>query len=65
MFIVAAEIYFFGAIAYVIMASGEKQWWADGVANDCTSCNRKHRSTSSSSSNVKNGSGAGRRKNSN
>ena len=21
----------FGAIAYLLLASGEKQWWADGV----------------------------------
>ncbi|XP_065897720.1 sialin-like isoform X2 [Dysidea avara] len=30
-FIIAAEIYVFGAIAYLLLASGEKQWWADGV----------------------------------
>jgi len=30
-FIIAAEIYVFGAIAYLILGSGEKQWWADGV----------------------------------
>ena len=30
MFIIAAEIYIFGAIAYLILASGEKQPWADG-----------------------------------
>ena len=29
-FIIAAEIYIFGAIAYLILASGEKQPWADG-----------------------------------
>ena len=31
MFIIAAEIYVFGAIAYLLLGSGEKQWWADGV----------------------------------
>ena len=30
-FIVAAEIYVFGAIIYGILARGDKQWWADGV----------------------------------
>ncbi|XP_065897733.1 sialin-like [Dysidea avara] len=30
-FIIAAEIYVFGAIAYLLLGSGEKQWWADGV----------------------------------
>ena len=28
----------FGAIAYLILASGEKQWWADGVE----STSKKH-----------------------
>lgn len=27
---VAAEIYLFGAIAYIILGSGEKQPWANG-----------------------------------
>ena len=31
MFIISAEVYVFGAIVYLILASGEKQWWADGV----------------------------------
>ncbi|XP_065897724.1 sialin-like [Dysidea avara] len=30
-FIIAAEIYAFGALAYLLLGSGEKQWWADGV----------------------------------
>jgi len=30
-FIIAAEIYVFGAIAYLLLGSGKKQWWADGV----------------------------------
>ena len=30
-FIISAEVYVFGAIVYLILASGEKQWWADGV----------------------------------
>ena len=30
-FIIAAEIYFFGAAVYLILADGKKQWWADGV----------------------------------
>ena len=29
-FIIAAEVYTFGAIAYVILGSGKKQSWADG-----------------------------------
>ena len=29
-FVIAAEVYIFGAIAYLILASGEKQPWADG-----------------------------------
>ena len=31
MFIIAAEIYVFGALAYLLLGNGEKQWWADGV----------------------------------
>ncbi len=30
MFIVAAEVYVFGAILYVILAEGKRQWWAGG-----------------------------------
>ena len=30
-FIVAAEVYFFGALIYLILADGKKQWWADGI----------------------------------
>ena len=30
-FILAAEIYLFGGAIYLILADGEKQWWADGV----------------------------------
>ena len=29
-FIIAAEIYVFGALVFLILASGEKQPWADG-----------------------------------
>ncbi|XP_065897726.1 sialin-like isoform X2 [Dysidea avara] len=32
-FIIAAQIYVFGALAYLLLGSGEKQWWADGVAH--------------------------------
>ena len=31
MFIIAAEVYLFGACIYVILAEGKEQWWADGV----------------------------------
>ena len=30
MFIIAAEIYVFGALVFLILGSGEKQPWADG-----------------------------------
>ena len=30
-FIIAAEVYIFGALVYLILAEGTKQWWADGV----------------------------------
>lgn len=30
MFIIAAEVYLFGAAIYAILGSGKKQWWADG-----------------------------------
>ncbi|XP_065897728.1 sialin-like [Dysidea avara] len=30
-FIIAAEVYVFGTIIYLLLGSGEKQWWADGV----------------------------------
>ena len=30
-FIISAEVYIFGAIIFLILANGEKQWWADGV----------------------------------
>ena len=30
-FILAAEIYVFGALVYVILGRGDKQWWAEGV----------------------------------
>lgn len=33
-FILAAEIYVFGAFIYLILASGEKQWWANGISNN-------------------------------
>ena len=29
-FIIAAEIYVFGAVVYLLLASGKKQPWADG-----------------------------------
>ena len=29
-FIIAAEIYAFGAVVYLLLASGKKQPWADG-----------------------------------
>ena len=31
-FMISAEIYVFGIIIYNLLASGEKQYWADGVA---------------------------------
>ena len=31
-FIIAAEVYSFGAIAYIILGSGKKQPWADGYS---------------------------------
>ena len=33
MFIIAAEIYIFGALVYIILGSGKKQPWADGPAD--------------------------------
>ena len=42
-FIITAEIYVFGALVFLILASGEKQPWADGP-QECT----KERSTKSS-----------------
>ena len=32
-FIIAAEVYIFGALVYLILAEGTKQWWADGTKN--------------------------------
>ena len=32
-FIICAEIYIFGGVTYLLLASGNKQWWADGVKN--------------------------------
>jgi len=32
-FIIAAEIYIFGALVYIILGSGKKQPWADGPAD--------------------------------
>ncbi len=29
-FIIAAEVYLFGAAIYAILGDGKKQWWADG-----------------------------------
>ena len=29
-FIISAELYAFGAIAYLLLGSGQKQYWADG-----------------------------------
>ena len=34
-FLICAEVYVFGAIIYLILARGEKQWWADGVEGKC------------------------------
>lgn len=43
-FLISAEMYVFGAIIYLILASGKKQWWADGVAGGCTtSCREQSR----------------------
>lgn len=30
-FLIAAELYLFGACIYIILADGKKQWWADGL----------------------------------
>lgn len=29
-FLLAAEVYLFGAAIYAILGDGKKQWWADG-----------------------------------
>ncbi len=34
MFIIAAEVYVFGAIVYIILGKGERQWWAGGERKD-------------------------------
>ena len=34
MFIIAAEIYVFGAAVFVILGKGERQWWAGGSRGD-------------------------------
>jgi ACS family sodium-dependent inorganic phosphate cotransporter-like MFS transporter 5 len=36
-FFLSAEIYVFGALIFLILASGEKQWWADGPPTDSES----------------------------
>ena len=33
-FIIAAEVYVFGAIVYLLLGSGKKQSWADGYDHD-------------------------------
>lgn len=33
-FIIAAEIYVFGAVVYLLLGSGKKQPWADGYNHD-------------------------------
>ena len=30
-FTIAAEVYLFGALIYLILADSKKQWWADGT----------------------------------
>ena len=30
-FFISAEIYVFGIITYVLLGSGKKQYWADGI----------------------------------
>ena len=30
-FTMSAEVYIFGMLDYLILGSGQKQWWADGV----------------------------------
>ena len=37
-FLISAEVYLFGAIIYLILGRGEKQWWADGVEGGCGRC---------------------------
>ena len=34
MFIIAAEIYVFGAAVYIILGKGKRQWWAGGSRGD-------------------------------
>ena len=33
-FFLSAEIYAFGAVMFLILGSGEQQWWADGPMKD-------------------------------
>ena len=35
-FMVSAEIYIFGIIVYLLLGSGEKQYWADGIKSQRT-----------------------------
>ncbi len=37
MFIIAAEVYIFGAIMYIILGKGERQWWAKTPEKDFSS----------------------------
>eukprot|EP00118_Oscarella_pearsei_P022584 m.263624 g.263624 ORF g.263624 m.263624 type:complete len:61 (+) comp40458_c0_seq3:1708-1890(+) len=38
----AAEICTFGGLAFLIMASGEVQWWAHGTNQQSKDCSRDH-----------------------
>ena len=42
-FILAAEIYVFGAFVYVILGRGDKQWWAEGVSTTAINQDEKER----------------------
>ncbi len=33
-FIISAEVYIFGALVYIILAKGERQWWTGGKERD-------------------------------
>ena len=37
-FFLSAEIYAFGALIFLILGSGKKQWWADGPSANNAEC---------------------------
>lgn len=46
-FIIAAEIYAFGAAVYLILGSGKKQPWADGYNHDSSATSKSLSSSKS------------------